>query len=114
MADPTPGAALVLAVDQGTSSTKCLLLDGRGAIVASSTVPLGIRYPRPGWVEQDPDEIVASVLAAGELCRDGVAPGRVAAIGLSTQRESALLWDTATGRPVGPMLGWQDQRSAEV
>jgi glycerol kinase len=114
MADPTTGADLVLAVDQGTSSTKCLLLDGRGAIVAGSTVPLGIRYPRPGWVEQDPDEIVTSVLAAAQQCLDGVAPGRVAAIGLSTQRESALLWDTATGRPVGPMLGWQDQRSAEV
>jgi glycerol kinase len=114
MADRSSGADLVLAVDQGTSSTKCLLLDGRGAIVAGSTVPLGIRYPRPGWVEQDPDEIVASVLAAAQQCLEGVAPGRVAAIGLSTQRESALLWDTATGRPVGPMLGWQDQRSAEV
>jgi len=105
---------LVLAVDQGTSSTKCVLVDAAGAVVATGSAPVGIAYPRPGWVQQDADEIVASVLAAARGCLAGVDPARVAGVGFSTQRESALLWDAASGRPVGPVLGWQDRRSVGV
>jgi glycerol kinase len=105
---------LVLAIDQGTSSTKCLLVDAGGAVVRTAAAPVGIRYPRPGWVEQDADEILDSVRTAAARCLDGTVPEAVVAVGLSTQRESALIWDRRTGRPVGPMLGWQDQRSRDI
>src|SRR5215210_1514719 len=98
----------ILAIDQGTSATKAVLVDASGAIVARGSAPVGLATPRPGWVEQDANEIWASVQAAVAQCLDGRA---VAAVGLSTQRESLLLWDRATGEPLGPMLSWQDQRT---
>ena len=81
----------VLAIDQGTSATKCILVDAGGRIVAKAGAPLGERYPQVGWVEQDAEEIWSSVRSAVAQClaqREGV---RVAAVGLSTQRESALI-----------------------
>ncbi|GIF21746.1 glycerol kinase [Actinoplanes tereljensis] len=105
---------LVLAIDQGTSSTKCLLVDAAGAVVREASAPVPIRYPRPGWVEQDAGEILDSVLVAAARCLDGVPRGAVAAVGLSTQRESAVVWDRHTGLPAGPVLGWQDQRALAV
>ncbi|MBM2614565.1 glycerol kinase [Actinoplanes sp. LDG1-06] len=105
---------LVLAIDQGTSATKCLLVDPTGAVVRSGSAPVPIRYPRPGWVEQDADEILDSVLAAATACLEGVDRGRVRAVGFSTQRESAVVWDKRTGRPAGPVLGWQDQRAQPI
>jgi glycerol kinase len=104
----------VLAVDQGTSATKCLLLSSAGVVVRTASVPVPIRYPRPGWVEQDAGEILASVLSAAAECLDGIAVSSVAAVGLSTQRESAVVWDRRSGEPVGPVLGWQDQRARGV
>src|SRR4051794_28067254 len=98
----------ILAIDQGTSATKAVLVDAGGAIVARASAPVGLLTPRPGWVEQDANAIWASVQAAVADC---VGDRRVAAVGLSTQRESLLLWDRATGRPRGPMLSWQDQRT---
>jgi glycerol kinase len=105
---------LVLAIDQGTSSTKALLVDATGAVVATGSAPVGIAYPRPGWVEQDAGDILDSVLTAASRCLQGVEAGAVTAVGFSTQRESALAWDPATGKPAGPVLGWQDQRSREI
>src|SRR3954452_19292566 len=98
----------ILAIDQGTSATKAVLVDAAGAIVARGSAPVALSTPRPGWVEQDANEIWASVQAAVAAC---VTDQHVAAVGLSTQRESLLLWDRATGRPLGPMLSWQDQRT---
>lgn len=109
MAEP-----LILAIDQGTSSTKCLLVDPRSAVVARGSAPLGERHPRPGWVEQDALEIWASVQAAVAACLDGQDPRRVAAIGFSTQRESLVMWDRKTGEPVAPLISWQDQRTGMV
>ncbi|GIM91005.1 FGGY family carbohydrate kinase [Paractinoplanes toevensis] len=105
---------LVLAIDQGTSATKCLLVDAAGAVVRQASAPVPIRYPQPGWVEQDAVEILDSVLAAAARCLDGVPRGAVRAVGLSTQRESAVVWDRRTGLPAGPVLGWQDQRALGV
>ena len=98
----------ILAIDQGTSATKAVLVDASGAIVARGSAPVALSTPRPGWVEQDANEIWASVQAAVAAC---VTDQRVVAVGLSTQRESLLLWDRATGEPRGPMLSWQDQRT---
>ncbi|HSO70409.1 MAG TPA: FGGY family carbohydrate kinase, partial [Arachnia sp.] len=100
---------MILAVDQGTSSTKATLFDASGAAVASASVPLGQAHPRPGWVEQDAALILDGVRT---VIAEIAAARTVDAVALSTQRESALVWDRATGEPVGPMLGWQDRRTA--
>ncbi|MTD13236.1 glycerol kinase [Nakamurella sp. YIM 132087] len=109
-----PTADLVLAVDQGSSSTKALLVSAGGAVVASASVPLAARFPRPGWVEQSPVEILDSVRAAVAQVLAGLDPLRVVGVGLSTQRESLALWDRRTGEPVGPLVTWQDQRGTEL
>src|SRR4051794_21574333 len=98
----------ILAIDQGTSATKAVLVDAGGAIVARASAPVGLLTPRPGWVEQDANAIWASVQAAVADC---VGDRRGAAVGLSTQREALLLWGRAAGGPPGPMLSWQDQRT---
>lgn len=109
---PDSRAAVVVAVDQGTSSTKSVAMDATGMIVGSASVPVGQRSPRPGWIEQDPEEILASVVRSlGEVTAERT--GNIVTVGLSSQRESALVWDTASGRALGPLLGWQDRRTAE-
>jgi glycerol kinase len=108
-----PGAT-VLAIDQGTSSTKCVLVDESGSVVARASAPVRVLYPQPGFVEQDADELWASVLRATADCLRGQDSSRVAAVGISNQRESIVAWDAASGRPLGPVLGWQDHRSAAI
>ncbi|MBV9747612.1 MAG: glycerol kinase [Acetobacteraceae bacterium] len=107
-------APLILALDQGTSATKCALVDRTGAIVARGRAKLGEQHPRPGWVEQNAGEIWDSVRRAVADGLDGQDPRRVAAVGLSTQRESLVLWDRRTGEPLSPVISWQDQRTAAV
>src|SRR5215207_6211557 len=88
---------LVLAVDQGTSATKAVLVDDQGTIRRRASVPLAQRHPRPGWAEQDPLEIWRSAQQAVRESLVDIDPSEVAAVGLSTQRESTVLWDRATG-----------------
>ena len=102
---------LILAIDQGTSATKCVLVDKQGKIVAKASAPLGERYPHNGWVEQDAEEIWSSVCSAVAQCLGQPYAGKIVAAGLSTQRESALIWERATSRAVTPLLSWQDQRT---
>ena len=100
----------VLAIDQGTTSTKALVVAPSGRVLGSGTSPLGISSPRPGWVEQDADELWRSVtLAALDAlaAADGV---RVLGVAVSNQRETVVAWDDADGRPVAPAISWQDQR----
>jgi glycerol kinase len=104
----------VLAIDQGTSATKCLLLAPDGSVLRRTAVPLESSYPHPGWVEQDPEQIWDSVVQAVRNCLSGLPAAAIAAVGLSTQRESVLLWDRRTGRPLTPLLGWQDQRTVPL
>jgi glycerol kinase len=106
---PDLGSRVVVAIDQGTSSTKAIAVNERGEIVASATVPLAQQHPRAGWVEQDAAEIAESVMTVIESVAADCGP--VVALGLSTQRESAVLWDRETGEPLGPVLGWQDRRT---
>src|SRR3954452_10977222 len=97
----------ILAIDQGTSATKAVLVDAAGAIVARGSAPVSLSTPRPGWVEQDAAEIWAAGQPAVAQCRcDGK---EVAAVGLRAQRASLLLWIRRPGEPLGPMLSWQDQ-----
>lgn len=110
-ASPHAKPDVVLAVDQGTGSTKATAIDHSGAVIARSSVPVSRTDPRPGWVEQDALELRESVVAAIAALLDQ-RPLHVVSVGLSNQRESALVWDRRTGRPLGPMLGWQDRRTA--
>jgi glycerol kinase len=104
---------LILAIDQGTSSTKSMLVDSQGGVQAESLVPLGQSHPRPGWVEQDADEIWHSVQESVRACVIDEYAARVVGVALSVQRETVVLWDRRTGRPVAPALSWQDQRTAD-
>ncbi len=106
------GDGLILAIDQGTSSTKSMLVDPRGTILSSSSVPLAQSHPQPGWVEQDAQEIWSGVQACVRACVQDEHAARVVAVALSVQRETVVLWDRRTGIPVAPALSWQDQRTA--
>jgi glycerol kinase len=103
---------MLLAIDQGTSATKAVLVDVDGAIRGHGSASVGQQHPQPGWVEQSADAIWDSVRRAIAACLDAVPGTRVEAVGLSNQRESLVLWERATGAPVGPMLSWQDRRTA--
>lgn len=105
-------SAYVVAVDQGTSSTKGLLVDASGAVVRTSSVAISQAYPSVGWVEQDANELLRSVRhVLTDLATDLDRP--IAAVGLSVQRESALVWDRTRCEPLGPVIGWQDRRTAD-
>ncbi len=104
----------VLALDQGTTSSRAILFDAGGRAVASAQRELTQYFPQPGWVEHDPDEIWQTQLVCGRaaLAGAGIAPGDVVAIGITNQRETTLLWDRASGRPLAPAIVWQDRRTA--
>lgn len=109
------GRRFVLAIDQGSSATKAVLVDDQGRTVSTARTPVGERHPAPGRVEQFALEILYSVHRAVADCLAGHDAAAVVAVGLSTQRESVLLWDTRDGAPAGPVLSWQDRRTiAEV
>jgi glycerol kinase len=102
---------LVLAIDQGTTGTTCLLLTCDGEIRARAQREVAVRHPRPGWVEQDPIELLASVLAT---CGEVLQAGEPAAVGITNQRETVVLFDRRTLEPAGPAVVWQDRRTAEL
>ena len=103
-------------VDVGTTGVRCLLFDLHGTTVASDYREYGATYPRPGWVEQDAERIVAQTMAAckAAVTKSAVAPTEIGAIGFATQRSVTIPVDKA-GKPVRPMMSWQDVRTtAEV
>ena len=104
----------VLAIDQGTSSTKAIAVAANGAVLARGGATLELISSRPGWVEQDPHAVLASV--RGALIDLGRHIGLDAAIclGISNQRESLVLWERHTGRPVSPVISWQDRRTIDL
>jgi glycerol kinase len=103
----------VLALDQGTSSSRAILFDRAGAPVASAQQPFEQIYPRPGWVEHDPEAIWRTQIetARQALAKANAAAGDVAAIGITNQRETTLIWDRE-GRPIANAVVWQDRRTA--
>jgi glycerol kinase len=104
----------IFAIDQGTTNTKAIALDAEARVAASGSVATPVRYPRPGWVEQSGAEIWHVTLAAIDLCLAGLPDGaRFAALAISNQRESVLLWRRSTGEPIGPCVTWQCRRSAD-
>ncbi len=106
----------VLAFDAGTTSNRAILFDHAGSIAAVAQQEFPQIYPRPGWVEHDPMDIWAtqSGVARQVLEKSGVDPQEVAAIGITNQRETAVMWDKQTGRPVCNAIVWQDRRTAGI
>lgn len=105
-------AKLILAIDQGTTNTKALLVDRAGAVRARASRALAIAFPQPGWVEQDARALWASVAEAAADCLAQAGDAEIVAVGVSNQRESAVVWDRRTGEPVGPCIVWQCRRTA--
>ena len=108
--------SLVAAIDQGTTSSRCILFDHAGRPVASHQLEHRQITPRPGWVEHDPDEIIERVRTCVRIAlrEAGTDAGALAAVGISNQRETTVVWDRRTGRPVYPAIVWQDTRTADA
>jgi glycerol kinase len=104
----------ILALDQGTTSSRAILFDEGGAIAATAQHEFEQFYPQAGWVEHDPTEILTSQLscAVEVLGKIGARPRDVAAIGITNQRETVVVWERATGKPIHPAIVWQDRRTA--
>ena len=107
--------AYLLAVDQGTTSTRAVVYDDAGRAVGAASRELTQHYPRPGWVEHDAEEIWASVreVVPQALALAGVEGRRLTALGITNQRETVVLWERAGLRPVAPAIVWQDRRTAD-
>jgi glycerol kinase len=106
----------ILAIDQGTTSTRAIVFDATGRPVASAQKELRQVFPKPGWVEHDPEEIWKATV---EVCRGAMAKARLGAkalagIGITNQRETTVVWDRATGKPVHNAIVWQDRRTSEM
>ena len=106
---------MILVIDEGTSSTRAIVFDQAFIPVAQAQTEVGLSYPDDGWVEQDGAEIWDKTL---QVCRDAIAAAggveRIAAIGITNQRETTLVWDRQTGTPIAPAIIWQDRRTASV
>lgn len=104
----------IIALDQGTTSSRAILFDRAGEAVTKAQYPFRQLYPQPGWVEHDPMAILDSQLLALGQCyeRSGLSPTDIAAVGITNQRETALIWDKATGRPIWNAIVWQCRRTA--
>ena len=108
--------AYVLALDQGTTSSRAILFDEAGAIAAVAQHEFEQFYPQAGWVEHDPTEILTSQMscAVEALAQVGARPRDVAAIGITNQRETVIVWERATGKAIHPAIVWQDRRTAAL
>ncbi|MFE5161681.1 glycerol kinase GlpK [Streptomyces sp. NPDC056697] len=111
---PQPTDTYVAAIDQGTTSSRCIIFDHNGAIVAVDQREHRQIFPKPGWVEHDATEIWAKVQAvvAGALARAGLRADQLTALGITNQRETTVLWDRRTGKPVHNAIVWQDTRTS--
>jgi len=106
----------IVVIDQGTTSTRCILFDHTGRAGAIAQAEHRQFYPKPGWVEHDPLEIWrnAQAVVAEALRRAEIEAGEIAALGVANQRETLVVWNKATGNPIYPAIVWQDTRSAEI
>jgi glycerol kinase len=116
-----PHMNYILALDQGTTSSRALVFDRAGHVVTTAQTPFTQHFPRAGWVEHDANEIWATQLAMAQqaIAKASAAVGadvlpHIAAIGITNQRETTVLWDRATGEPIAPAIVWQDRRTAPV
>ena len=106
----------IMALDQGTTSSRCILFDKEGAICSMAQKEFTQIYPQPGWVEHNPREIWSSQMAVvtEAMANIGVSAQDIAGIGITNQRETTIVWDKKTGEPVYHAIVWQCRRTAEV
>ncbi|TMV86016.1 glycerol kinase [Thioclava sp. BHET1] len=104
----------ILAIDQGTTNSKAVLVGTDGQVLARGSAPVGISYPHPGWVEQDPTRIWVSVQEAIAACLARIPGANILGVAISNQRESVTAWDAESGMPLAPVLSWQCRRTAEA
>lgn len=106
----------ILAIDQGTTNSRAIIFDHRGAIVSKHEIALNQSFPKPGWVEQNPDEMFNnSVTCCQEALKSArLNPKDIAAIGITNQRETTIIWDKSTGQPIYPAIVWQDRRTSSI
>ena len=104
----------ILALDQGTTSSRAIVFDHAGAIKASAQKEFRQIFPQPGWVEHDANEIWETQVgvAAEAMVRAGISARDVAAIGITNQRETTVVWERASGKPICNAIVWQDRRTA--
>jgi len=106
----------IAAIDQGTTSTRCVIFDSKGRVVAGDQLEHTQRFPRPGWVEHDALEILANTrrVVAGALAKADLTGASLAAVGITNQRETTVIWDGKTGVPIHPAIVWQDTRTQAI
>ncbi|MGN1147453.1 MAG: FGGY family carbohydrate kinase, partial [Lachnospiraceae bacterium] len=106
----------VLALDQGTTSSRCILFNKNGKICSMAQKEFGQIYPKPGWVEHDPMEIWSSQLSVAmeAMAKVGAKPEEISGIGITNQRETTIVWDKETGEPVYNAIVWQCRRTAPM
>ena len=109
----TESKKYVVALDQGTTSSRAVLYDLSGNELKIASRPLSVRFPKEAWVEQDADEIWSTQLSALQEAAAGV-EGQIAALGISNQRETTIVWSRKTGEALAPAVVWQCRRSAEI
>jgi glycerol kinase len=109
-------ASYILALDQGTTSSRAILFDRSGREAAKVQKPFTQHYPRPGWVEHDPREIRETQIASAReaVAQARIKPTDIAGIGIANQRETSVFWDRRTGEPLGPAIVWQDRRTTDM
>src|SRR5690606_32077863 len=107
-------AQFIMALDQGTTSSRAIIFDKEGNIVAVAQKEFKQIYPQPGWVEHDPNEIWSTQagVAAEVIVKAGTSGDKIAAIGITNQRETTIVWDRKTGKPLYNAIVWQDRRTA--
>ena len=108
------GGKFILAIDQGTSSSRTVIYDHAAKVVASAQQEFPQHYPEPGWVEHDPESIWTSVVDTmrAAIAEAGASAADITAIGITNQRETTLVWDRETGKCVYNAIVWQDRRTA--
>src|SRR3954462_14772664 len=109
-------SGFILAIDQGTTSTRAIVFDDAQAIRGSAQQEFAQKYPASGWVEHDPEDLWRTTLATAReaLAQAGAEAKNVAALGITNQRETTLVWDRRTGKPIHNAIVWQDRRTAEM
>lgn len=110
------GSKYIMALDAGTSSVRAIIVDEYNCVVAQASRPLTAQHPHPGWVEQDPMEILASQIAVmmEVQFKSGIHSDSIAAVGITNQRETTVVWDRDSGQPIYNAVGWQCRRTADI
>ena len=108
--------AYILTIDQGTTSSRCIIFAADGTLVSTAQYEFEQHYPHNGWVEHNPQEILDTVIQAcrKSLLKSGLKAHQISAIGITNQRETTLVWNKHTGKTIYPAIVWQDRRTADL